>query len=250
MLRVAALYDIHGNLPALEAVLAEVRLAAVDAIVVGGDVVPGPMPVECLELLRTSGIRTDYLHGNGESAVREALSGGTLDTVREAFRDWIRWCAAELPDELARSLSSWPSTIELDIDQLGKVLFCHATPRNDTEIFTKLSPDEHVQTLFAGVKADVAVCGHTHMQFDRSVGKLRLINAGSVGMPFAEPGAYWLLLGHELQLRHTTYDVDAAAELVRATQFPGAEGFARQILQPFSEQVTLDSYARVDGRGA
>jgi predicted phosphodiesterase len=249
MLRIAALYDIHGNLPALEAVLTEVRLAAVDAIVVGGDVLPGPMPKECLDLLESTGIRTEFIHGNGESAAVDALNGGAIEAVPEAFRGWIRWSAQQLSDEQAQRLSTWPSTTQLDVDRLGATLFCHATPRDDTEIFTKLSPDDHVRTLFAGVNDAVAVCGHTHMQFDRTVGSLRVVNAGSIGAPFGEPGAYWLLLGPDVQLRHTTYDLDAAADRVRATGFPGADGFSRQILQPFSEKVTLDSYAKVDGRG-
>ena len=249
-MRIAALYDIHGNLPALEAVLAEVKKAAVDAIVVGGDVLPGPMPRECLELLLATGIHTEFIHGNGESAAIEALKGGTIESVPEAFRPWVQWSAAQLPDELARALSSWPGTISLDAAGLGPTLFCHATPRNDTEIFTKLSPESRVQELFDGVEAAVAVCGHTHMQFDRTVGPLRVVNAGSIGMPFGEPGAYWCLLGPDVQLRHTRYDLDAAAKRVRATEYPGAEAFAKQILQPYSEQVTLDSYAKVDGRTA
>jgi predicted phosphodiesterase len=248
MPRIAALYDIHGNLPALEAVLAEVRTLVVDAIVVGGDVLPGPFPRECLELLGSTGVPTEFIHGNGESAAIEARRGGSIESVPDAFRPWVQWSAAQLPDELANALPSWPGTISLDGAGPGPTLFCHATPRNDTEIFTKLSPERRVLELFAGVDAAVAVCGHTHMQFDRTVGSLRIVNAGSIGMPFGEPGAYWCLLGQDVQLRHTRYDLDAAARRVRATEYPGAEAFAKQILQPFSEQVTLDSYARVDGR--
>ena len=99
MQRVAALYDIHGNLPALEAVLEEVRREGVDAIVVGGDVLPGPMPRECLDLLHSTGIRTEFIHGNGESAVLESLRGGELTAVPEAFREGIRWNGTQLPNE-------------------------------------------------------------------------------------------------------------------------------------------------------
>jgi predicted phosphodiesterase len=250
MLRIAALYDVHGNLPALEAVLAEVRLAAVDAIVVGGDVLPGPMPRECLELLNSTGITTEFIHGNGESAAIRAQTGGSLDSIPEAVRDWVRWSANQLSDDQAQQIASWPLSITLDVDQTGPTLFCHATPRNDTEFFTKLSPDDHVRSLFAGVDATLAVCGHTHMQFDRTVGGLRLVNAGSVGMPYGAPGAYWLLLGPDVQLRHTMYDLQVAADRLRATQFPGAEPFASQILRPVPEEDTLERYAKVDGRGS
>ncbi len=248
MPRVAALYDIHGNLPALEAVLEEVRRVGVDVIVVGGDVVPGPMPTECFEALARTGIRTEYIHGNGESAALESLRGGDLETVPAAFRDGIIWSASELPDEYVEATSAWTLTTEVEVDGLGTTIFCHATPRNDTEIFTRLSPDDRVRTLFAGVDCSVAVCGHTHMQFDRTVGSLRVVNAGSIGMPFADPGAYWLLLGPDIQLRRTSYDLEAAAARIRRTKFPGADTFAAAVLTPRTEAVMLDAYARADGR--
>jgi predicted phosphodiesterase len=249
MPRIAALYDIHGNLPALEAVLDEVRRAGVEAIVVGGDVLPGPMPRECLDLLHSTGIRTEFIHGNGESAALESRRGGALDRVPEPFRPGIRWSAEQLPDEYARDISAWPLSVRLEVDGIGEVLFCHATPRNDTEIFTRLSPDERIEEMFGGVDCRVAVCGHTHMQFDRTVGSLRVVNAGSVGMPFGQPGADWLLSGPDVQLRHTAYDLDAAAARIRRCGYPDAEAFAaNQVLKPRSEEEMLAIYAKVDGR--
>ena len=248
MLRVAALYDIHGNLPALEAVLEEVRQARVDAIMVGGDVLPGPMPGECLDLLKSSGIRTEFIHGNGESAAIEALRGGSLAQVPEPFRPAIHWSAAQLPDEYASLIAGWPLTTRLEIDGIGDTLFCHATPRNDTELITRLSPEERIRQVFDGVPSDLAVCGHTHMQFDRTVGSLHIVNAGSVGMPFGEPGAFWLLLGPVVELRRTTYDLGAAASRIQASSFPGTADFAERILNPPSEEQILAAYAKGDGR--
>lgn len=250
MTRVAALYDIHGNLPALEAVLDEVRQLAVDVIVVGGDVLPGPMPSECIERLNATGAPTQYIHGNGESAALESLRGGPLEQVPAAARDGLIWSASELPDEHVESISAWPLTIRIDVEGIGDTLFCHATPRNDTEIFTRLSPDDRILAMFAGVDAALTVCGHTHMQFDRTIGSLRLVNAGSVGMPFGEAGAYWLLLGPDVQLRRTSYDLDAAAARIRRTRFPGAKTLAEQVIQPRSEKEMLALYARADGRSA
>lgn len=249
MLRIAALYDIHGNLPALEAVLGEVRELGVDQIVVGGDVLPGPMPRECRALLDSTGIPTRFIHGNGESAALEALGGGSLDSVPEAFREWIRWSGQQLTGDQVAATREWPLTTRLEIDGIGSSVFCHATTRNDTEIFTRLSPDEHVRTLFAGVDAALVVCGHTHMQFDRTVGPLRLVNAGSIGMPFGAPGAYWLFLGPDVQLRRTSYDLDSATARILATAYPGAEVFATRMRLPVPENVILESYARTDGRG-
>ncbi|HEX6316961.1 MAG TPA: metallophosphoesterase family protein [Gemmatimonadaceae bacterium] len=249
MQRVAALYDIHGNLPALEAVLAEVKLLAVDAIVVGGDVLPGPMPAECLTLLASTGIRTEYIVGNGESAAREALLGQVPERVPEPFRPLVQWSAAQLPDEFAAAIRGWPLTTELEIDGIGRVLFCHATPRNDTEIVTKLSPMDRLRTVLVDVHSDLVVCGHTHMQFDIMVDAVQLVNAGSVGMPFGAPGAYWLLLGPDVQLRDTRYDLEAAADRLRRSEFPGVSDYvSRQVLNPPSEDHMLAAYARVDGR--
>ena len=247
-MRVASLYDIHGNLPALEAVLDEVKLAAVDAIVVGGDVMPGPMPKECIDRLNAAGVPTHFIHGNGESAVLESLRGGPLSAVPEAFREGIRWCGRALPDADVAAISAWPLTTRLEIDTLGEVLFCHATPRNDTELFTRLSPEDRIRTMFAGATSQVAVCGHTHMQFDLTLGGLRIVNSGSVGMPFADPGAYWLLLGPDVQLRRTSYDLDAAAVRIRHSAFPTATIFADSVVNPRSEAEMLALYAKADGR--
>jgi predicted phosphodiesterase len=249
--RVAALYDIHGNLPALEAVLEELQQLSVDAIVVGGDVLPGPMPRECLELLRAYRIPTAFIHGNGESAAIESLRGGPLEKVPEAFRPAVEWSARQVPDEIATAMQAWPTTLQLEIDGVGDTLFCHASPRNDTEIFTRLSPDERIRTMFAGTPSDLAVCGHTHMQFDRTVDTIRVVNAGSVGMPFGDPGACWLLLGPDVQLRRTSYDLDAAAARLRRSEFPGVDQYVeRQVLHPPSEAQMLAAYSKVDGRAA
>ena len=242
-MRVAALYDIHGNLPALEAVLEDVRRADVNLIVIGGDVVPGPLPRETLARLDDLDVPIRFIHGNGESAVLAELAGRD-STVPPPFRELIRWSAHQLEPQQQRSMSRWPPTIRVAIPDLGDVLFCHATPRNDTEIFTRLTPEERVAPAFAGVDAPLVICGHTHMQFDRMVGWIRVVNAGSVGMPFGEPGAYWLLLGPDVQLRHTIYDLAAAADRIRSTSYPQALEFAtRDILEPRTEKEMLDAFS-------
>ena len=192
---VAAIYDIHANLPALEAVLQEIRQAGVDQVVVGGDVVPGPMPRETIACLLDLDIPVQFLYGNGEVAVLEQMAGREPAAVPEQFRPIIRWTAQQLDPEHERVLAGWPKTLRVEIAGLGEVLFCHATPRNENECFTRLTPEERLLPVFEGLDVPVVVCGHTHMQFDRMIGRTRVVNAGSVGMPFGEPGAYWLLLG-------------------------------------------------------
>jgi putative phosphoesterase len=246
-MRIAAIYDIHGNLPALEAVLQEIRRAGVDQIVVGGDVIPGPMPRETIDFLKSLDIPAQYIRGNGEREVLAVRAGVETGTVPAAFREVMRWVAGQLSSEHERWLASWPETLRLEIDGLGEILFCHATPRSDTEIFTRLTPEESLLPIFAGLDVPLVVCGHTHMQLDRTIGGTRVVNAGSVGMPFGEPGADWLLLGPPsgIELRQTPYDPDRAAKRIRATEYPQAQDFAtRNVLRPPSATEMLEIFAR------
>jgi putative phosphoesterase len=246
-MRVAAIYDIHGNLPALEAVLQEIGAAGVDLIVVGGDVLPGPMPVEALDRLLDIKTPIQFIRGNGEAAVLAELAGVESSRLPEQAREAIRWTAQQLSPEHGRVIESWPATFRIEIPGLGEVLFCHATPRNDTDIFTRLTAEERLLPVFGGVRSEVVVCGHTHMQFDRMAGTIRVVNAGSVGMPFGSPGADWLLLGPDVELRRTAFDLAQAAERVRKTKYPQAEDFAaRNILRPPSEEEMLKVFTRAE----
>ena len=253
-MRVAALFDIHGNLPALDAVLAEIRQIGVDRIIAGGDVLPGPMPHETMARLMELEIPTQFIYGNGDRAILAQLQASSPSEVTywgtasstplpEPFGEWFRWTARQIRP-YQDVLASWPLTTTVEIDGLGKVLFCHATPRNEVEIFTRVTPEERLAPVFANVDAAVVVCGHTHMQFDRRVGSLRVVNAGSVGMPFGTTGADWLLLGPGIELRKTPYDVNAAVEQFRRTAYPMVEEMAvRYILNPPSEQQLFAAWA-------
>jgi predicted phosphodiesterase len=196
-LQVAALYDVHGNLPALDAVLAEVDA---DVILVGGDFVAGPWPAETLARLRSLDGDVRFIRGNADRELAERTEGRAPPHLLEFVRE--RLSAGDLA-----FLGSLALTETIDVDGLGEVLFCHATPRNDEEIFTRISPEASWGAALDGVEAGMVVCGHTHMQFDRLIGDVRLINAGSVGMPYEqEPGAYWARLGPEVELRRTAYE--------------------------------------------
>ncbi|MBV8206645.1 MAG: metallophosphoesterase family protein [Acidobacteria bacterium] len=238
--RVAALYDIHGNLPALEAVLAELRNQHVERVVIGGDVFPGPMSREAFARVCEPGFPAEYIYGNCEVALLAAREGRDPGRMPEQAKESIRWCAQQISAADEQALRGWPRTMIMQIQGLGQVLFCHGTPRNENEIFTRLTPQEAVAKALAGVQAQVIVCGHTHMQFDRVIGNTRVVNAGSVGMPFGAAGADWLLLGPDVELRHTTYDLQRAARDVRLTHYPQAEEFAsRYVLNPPAEAEML-----------
>jgi predicted phosphodiesterase len=214
--RVAALYDVHGNLPALTAVLAEVDVLGADAIVAGGDVASGPMPVETLDALRARDAR--FVRGNAD---RVLDVGGASEG--EAWVLARRWVADRLGQERLAFLATRPLDLTFEVDGLGAVRFCHGAPGSDELTITQLTPDGRVRELLAGISERVVVCGHTHLQFDRTVGSARVVNAGSVGLPYeAEPGAYWALLGPDVELRCTTYDIEAASTAITARGYPRA----------------------------
>jgi len=215
-LRVAALYDVHGNLPALDAVLGE---ADADLIVAGGDMVAGPWPSETLERLRGLGDCVRFIRGNADRELFDPSpprEGGPPQEV-------LQWVRERLSEEQLSFLAALPLTESVSIDGLGEVLFCHATPRDDEELLTRISPDERWAKVLEGVTEPVVVCGHTHVQFDRRIGDSRLVNSGSVGMPYeAEPGAYWTLLGPDVVFRRTEYEAPDFAATGWPEEWPSA----------------------------
>ena len=241
---VACLYDIHGNLPALEAVLEEVDRSEADHIVIGGDLVPGPFPRECFDLLASVNLPIEFIIGNGDRETLTAKRIGVSSAVPEYFHEAMAWNAAQLSETNAKAIEKWPLTRRLHVGGIGDVLFCHATPRNDAEIFMRTTLDETLLSIFEPLHVHAVVCGHTHMQNDRTVGTTRIINAGSIGASFQGPGAYWAIVGPTVQLRRTYYDVEKAAARVRATSYPQAEQFAAtSVLQPPTEEATLKLFA-------
>ena len=255
-MRVAVLNDIHANLPALDAVLADIRRANADCIVLGGDVLPGPMQRDTLDRIRSLDVPVECIYGNGELAMlaqldaadpRDVTYWGTTGggPLPEKYQEWIRWAAWQLRTDDVTRLRSWPKTIRMRIDPIGEVLFCHGTPTSETDVFTRLTPEDVLRPVFDPLGVALVVCGHTHMQFDRVIGTTRVVNAGSVGCPFGKTGADWLLLGPDVELRHTSYDLEAAASQIRSTQFPGAQEFAdTNVLNPPSERAMLDAFTR------
>jgi putative phosphoesterase len=223
-MRVAALADIHGNLPALEAVLNAVELERPDLVVVCGDVASGPLPVETIDLLRSLP-SARFVRGNADRELVAHFDGEKPSAWPGPAADW---CASQLSRERRDFLASFSETVEMSIDELGRVLFCHGSPRSDIEMMTRKTSDERIHEFTAGLQVDVVICGHTHMAFDRTVGKVRVVNPGSVGMPYGDPGAYWALIGRDISLRRTEYDRQAAADRIKRSAWPGAEEFARE----------------------
>jgi predicted phosphodiesterase len=230
---VLALYDIHGNLDALDAVLADPRAAGADAVLVGGDAVPGPFAAATLDRLESLGVPVHWIRGNGEREVGEAVGApdpppDDLAAVTAALT------AAELGDARSRALGALPLTLEID-----GVLYCHASPRRDDEMLTRLSTAERWEAALAGVPAGLVVAGHTHQQDDRVVGNVRFVNAGSVGLPYEGDGAArWLwVAGGEPELRRTEYDAAAAGARILAAGWPDARSVGGALTDPVEPLV-------------
>jgi predicted phosphodiesterase len=241
--RAAVLADIHANLPALRAVLAEPDVASADAVVLLGDIALGPMPAETLDLLTALGDRAVWVHGNCEREMVTAFDGGTVPGPNAADAGAS---AALIGREHRDRLDGLPLTVTLDIDGLGPTLFCHASPRRDDEMLLVDSPPDRWAEALAGIDAGVVVCGHTHMPFDRLTDRRRVVNPGSVGMPYGHDGAGWALLGPGVTLRRTGYDPAAAAALIAASGHPDASEWAREyVLNHYSDTDALAAFTEI-----
>lgn len=245
-MRVAVLADIHGNLPALDAVLSDVDAARADAIVLNGDLATGPMPAETLDRLAGLGSRAIWVRGNADRELAAACDGQLDPGLPEVARAPTEYCATRLAGRHRDLLADLPLSVTLDVTGLGAVRFCHATARSDTEIVLVDSPVDRYREAFAGAAEPTVVLGHTHMPFDRLADCRRFVNPGSVGMPYGGTGAYWALLGPDVVLRHTEYDRGAAGEMFRAAapEYPGlAEFIAENVLTVPSDALALAAFS-------
>ena len=248
--RVAVLSDIHGVLPALEAVLAEPDVRAADRIVLTGDITAGPQPAEVLDLLTGLGDRVCWISGNADRELLE-YRRGQRDTIPDPIAPWA---AEQLRDDHLDLLASLPQSLTLTVRGLGKVLFCHATPRDDEEVVLVDSRLDRWTEVLGGLDPDVrtVVCGHTHMPFVRLVHGRLVVNPGSIGMPYGRTGAHWGLLGPGTELRTTAFDIEAAvARTCRESAFPDVAEWADYFLHARATDVeVLVAFGPRDGRDA
>ena len=248
--RVAALYDIHGNLPALNAALDAVVRAHASHIVLGGDVVLGPMPVEVLARLDALDVPLTWIRGNCDRLVVAAARETLADTLPAPLRMMVEWTAAQLAPAQIEFLAQLPLTCRLDVDALGAVRFCHATPRSDDEILSPWTPDETAHAMLDGVEERVLVCGHTHVQWRRELSSVEIVNAGSVGMSTGAAEAQWLLLGDEARWQQTPYDAAPAIAAIGATAYPGIREFIGGYIKRSPTPEMVWSVLEPNGEGA
>ena len=245
-MRVAALADIHGNLPALEAVLRDVETAGADVIVLNGDIADGPMPAQTLDRLEELGERAIWVRGNTDRSLAAAFDGTFQPSGLPANppADYFTWCAARIGQAHRDRLAGMPLKATLDVDGLGPVAFCHGTARDDNEFILIDSPIGHFQAAFAGITEQTVVLGHTHMPFDRLADTRRFLNPGSVGLQYGHAGAGWALLGPDVVLRRTLYDTRAATAtlLANASDLPGIEFIAANMADPASDAEAMAAF--------
>ncbi|MFC5906269.1 metallophosphoesterase family protein [Streptacidiphilus monticola] len=242
--RVAVLSDIHGNVPALRAVLAEPEVRAAELVVLCGDLTWGPEPQQTYELLAGLGDRAVGVRGNADRYAAEIAAG-----VREPAAERESWIPARHSQEAAAFLARLPFSLVVDVDGLGPVRFCHGSPRSDHELVTPGTPASRFAELAAAVAESTIVTGHTHLQFDRVVAGKRSVNPGSVGLPFHEGEvgtAYWAMLGPDVLLRSTSYDAAEAVARAQAAGDPGGERFVGTLLRPPTPaEIIADAEARI-----
>lgn len=247
-MRIAVLSDIHGVLPALEAVLAEPDVASADRIVLTGDLAAGPQPAETLDVLTALGERAIWVRGNADRELAEFRRG-----ERSTMPDEISpWAAAELRAEQIDLLAGLPLAVTLPVPGLGTVLFCHATPRDDEEVVLADSRLERWSEVFEPLDDSVSavVCGHTHMPFARLAHRRLVLNPGSVGMPYGGAGAHWALLGPGAELRVTEFDADRAIDRIAAESgYPDAREWAEYFVRSeASDADAISAFGPRDGR--
>ena len=238
-MRVAALADVHGNATALEAVLTELERERLDLIVSCGDLTWGALPRETVALLEPWRERALFVRGNSE---RELVERKLADS-EVARWEWERHDSPELREYVSRTQSH----VSVDVGGIGPTLFCHGSPRSDEECVTAVTPAERVAEFTAGVREACIVTAHTHMQYDRRVGETRLLNPGSIGLPYEpEPGhAYWALLGPDVELRRTPYDLESALDLMRAAGMPSFERIEELMRRPPPHAEVIEHAERV-----
>jgi putative phosphoesterase len=232
--RVAVISDIHGNLRALNAVLEEIEREQVDHIVVCGDVAAGPFPSETINRLMKLGELTSFVCGNSDREIVAAYDSQQPVNIKEEDHAFLiaSWCANQIDSNQRDFLANFSDRVVMKISDFGKVLFCHGSPRSDMEMITMFTPETDLIRMLSGVEENVVACGHTHHQFDRNVEPYRVINVGSVGMPYEGiPAAFWALIGPDVELRMTEYDAKGTADEAVSADYPDPT-YSETILEP------------------
>src|SRR5512133_2710570 len=242
--RVAVLADVHGNAVALGEVLREAMDEQPDLIVFAGDLTWGPLPNETWAVVRhlhqsNAPVPSVWIRGNADRRLVE-VAKRTPDSEEEALGPRDEWMLEAHSQEIVAAVEQFAESAVVEIETLGSVRFCHGSPRSDEELITPATPELRIRALSDSVEEQILVSAHTHIQFDRHVAGIRSVNPGSIGMPYqGSHGAYWALLGPDVELRCTRYDVNEAVRCCRASGDPLAEAIATTLLTPPSPEEVI-----------
>ena len=246
---VAVLSDIHGVLPALDAILAEPDVTAAERIVLTGDIAAGPLPMHTLDRLLELGERVVWVRGNADRELVRLARGGTT-----SIPDPIApWAAAQLRSDQVELLDGLPHPVTLQLDGFGDVAFCHGTWRDDDEVVLVDTRLDRWAEVLDGlpVQTMTVVCGHTHMPYIRLAHGRLIVNPGSVGMPYGRPGAHWALLSRgAVTLRRTLFDIERARAEIRAlSTYDGVDEWTDYYLNArASDADAIAAFGPRDGR--
>ncbi|WP_434716446.1 metallophosphoesterase family protein [Lacticaseibacillus paracasei] len=217
-MKIAALYDIHGNYPALKEVLKQVKKLSPDLVVLGGDLIAGPMPLETLSLLKrvSTTFKTVGIMGNNDQDIVDIYAKKRVGLSRKATEQ-LTWIANQLSYKQVSFLRNLLPSISI-----GNYFFCHAVKNDNTTVFSPRQNKAYIEALFKGVQESYIICGHTHIQFELSLPNKKIINAGSIGMPFSNQfGAQWLWLeDNRIEYKRTIFNQQVAIQLISQTEYP------------------------------
>jgi putative phosphoesterase len=235
-MRIGLISDIHGNLPALEAVLARLDEEQVDRIICLGDVAVGPFSSESASRVQQLGFPT--IRGNWDDWMAGGEPPCAGGDVCEKLLEMGSFWAAQLDGDNIGFLHGLEKTLEIVLDDGRKAVLFHGSPRSFNEPILAGTPTERVEHMLAELDAPVMLCGHTHVQMVRRLPFTLLVNPGSVGLPFREwpvaaarvcPWAEFGILDYDaegllgVQLRRTSYDFDAFIRYTLESGVPHAE---------------------------
>ena len=234
-MRIALISDVHGNLVALEAVLAQLKGHSPDQIVCLGDVASlGPYPVECIERLESEKI--PVVLGNADAWL---LSPVTIDRTESETEKWEEielWCVEQLGDKHRQILESYPMTLSIQASDDVSMLCFHGTPEAPTQIIDANTPQNKLQAIFDETNESLLAGGHTHTQILRHFDEKMLMNPGSVGLPHAERigkivnplWAEYMLVDVDKKVvdvtfKHALVDHQKLIDATKATQMPNID---------------------------
>jgi hypothetical protein len=200
----------------------------------------GPLPEETLALLRELRVP--------RSSCAATRSGPLLEPAERSER--ARWLLERHSEEARAFLSTFVARVVVAVEGLGPVYFCHVSPRSDEELVTPETPAARIRAMTAGVAERTVVSAHSHVQFDRQVAGIRSVNAGSVGMPYeGRPGAFWALLGPDVDLRRTDDPLEEAVARYRASGDPLAEQMIEVLARPPTRAEAIEHAERLGSSG-